>query len=183
MLHKLIADGEHELAYVDTVFDALTRADSEAALEAIRRELTESGYARRQTAAKQKKEAALPPLEYRSADGYTIYSGRNNLQNDKLTLKDSRGYDLWLHTQKIPGSHTVVISQGGDIPKRTIEQACVIAAYNSRARESTKVPVDYTLIKHVKKPNGAKPGMVIYDHYQTAIVDPDEAVVLSLLVK
>lgn len=187
MLTKLIASAESELIYVDTVFDALTRAETEADLAAIRQELVESGYVRtlrkKQQNGKQRKAAALPPLRYRSADGYTILCGRNNLQNDKLTLKESRNYDLWLHTQKIPGSHTIIVSQGEEIPKTTIEQACIIAAYNSKARESTKVPVDFTVVKNVKKPGGAKPGMVIYDHYQTVIVDPDEALVQSLLEK
>ena len=123
----------------------------------------------------------LPPLKYRSTDGFAIYCGRNNLQNDQLTIKESRNYDLWLHTQKIAGAHVVVISDGKTIPNATIEQAAVIAAYNSKARGSSKVPVDYTLIKNVKKPNGAKPGMVIYETYQTAIVNPNEQMVQSLL--
>jgi predicted ribosome quality control (RQC) complex YloA/Tae2 family protein len=183
MLRGLIESGEQELLYVDSVFDALTRADTEADLEAIRRELAGGGYVRRQTGGKQKKEAPLLPLRYRSMDGFAILSGRNNVQNDKLTLKDSHNYDLWLHTQKIPGSHTVILAEGREIPKSTIEQACIIAAYNSKARESAKVPVDFTQIRHVKKPGGARPGMVIYDHFQTVIVDPDEELVMSLREK
>ena len=116
-------------------------------------------------------------MKYLSADGFTILCGRNNVQNDRLTLKDSRNYDIWLHTQKIPGSHTIIITDGREPPASTIEQAAVIAAYNSKARESTRVAVDYTIVKNVKKPNGAKPGMVIYE---TAIVTPDEALVNSL---
>jgi predicted ribosome quality control (RQC) complex YloA/Tae2 family protein len=182
MLGRLIDEGEGELAYVESVFDLLARADSEAALEEIRSELASGGYIRRNRAAKARKEAALAPHRYRSKDGFTILSGRNNIQNDRLTLKDSRNYDIWLHTQKIPGSHTVIVSDGTEIPKSTIEQACVIAAYNSKARESSKVPVDFTFIKNVRKPNGAKPGMVIYDHYETVIVDPDEVLVESLKI-
>ena len=183
MLEKLIKDGEAELEYVDSVFDLLARADSEAELLAIRSELVASGYVRPVHSAKAKKEASLPPHKYTSSDGFTILSGRNNVQNDRLTLKDSRNYDIWLHTQKIPGSHTIIISGGEEIPESTIEQACVIAAYNSKARESSKVPVDFTFVKNVKKPNGSKPGMVIYDHYKTVIVDPDEELVASLKSK
>ncbi|MDL2232791.1 NFACT family protein [Ruminococcaceae bacterium OttesenSCG-928-L11] len=183
MLVRLIEEGEAELAYVDTVFDALTRAETDADLLAIRQELADGGYVKQNRTAKAKKEAVLPPLRYESKDGFRILSGRNNFQNDRLTLKDSRNYDIWLHTQKIPGSHTIILADGREIPKSTIEQACIIAAYNSKARESSKVPVDFTFVKHVKKPNGAKPGMVIYDHYQTVIVDPDEELVKQLTVK
>ena len=119
-------------------------------------------------------------MKYISTDGFTILCGRNNIQNDRLTLKDTRNYDIWFHTQKIPGSHTVVIADGKQVPNSTLEQAAIIAAYNSKARESTRVAVDYTIIKNVKKPNGAKPGMVIYDNYETAIVTPDEKLVNSL---
>lgn len=122
-------------------------------------------------------------MRYRSSDGFTILCGRNNVQNDRLTLKESRNYDVWFHTQKIPGSHTVVVSDGREVPNSTLEEAAVIAAYNSKARDSTRVPVDYTYIKNVKKPNGAKPGMVIYETYETAIVTPDEELVQRLAEK
>ena len=103
-----------------------------------------------------------------------VLSGRNNLQNDRLTMRESRNYDLWFHTQKIPGSHTILLTQGQEeIPNRSLEQAAIIAAANSKARDSSLVPVDYTYIKNVKKIPGAKPGMVTYDRYQTAIVTPD----------
>ena len=125
----------------------------------------------------------LPPLQYRSSDGFTILCGRNNRQNDKLTLKTAHNYDLWLHTQRIAGSHVIVVADGKEIPNRTIEEAAVIAAYNSKARDSAKVPVDYTLVRYVKKPNGAKPGMVIFTDYQTVYVTPDPALAEQLLVK
>ncbi len=182
-LRELIESGEKELIYLDSVFDALTRAEGEADLTALREELAEQGYVRHQHAKKNVKPQKLSPLKYISSDGFTILCGRNNLQNDRLTLKDSRNYDLWLHTQNIPGSHTVVIADGKEIPLRTIEQAAIIAAYNSKARESTKVAVDYTLIRNVKKPQGAKPGMVVYEPYQTAIVTPDALLIESLLDK
>jgi predicted ribosome quality control (RQC) complex YloA/Tae2 family protein len=179
-LAGLIEQGEQEYQYIDSVFDALTRVTTEAELDAIRGELEQGGYVRRQTGAKKRKEEKLSPLRYRSSDGFLILTGRNNLQNDRLTLKDSHNLDLWLHTQKIPGSHTIIVTEGKDVPKSTIEQACIIAAYNSKARESSKVPVDFALVKHVKKPSGAKPGMVIYDHYETVIVDPDGELVAGL---
>lgn len=94
--------------------------------------------------------------------------GRNNVQNDRLTLRESRGNDIWFHTQKIPGSHVIVVTEGREVPNRTLEQACILAATHSQAAESAKVPVDYTQVRYVKKPNGAKPGMVIYETYQTA---------------
>jgi len=181
-LRVLIEKGQEELEYLDSVFDALTRASAEAELTAIRTELAQQGYVRAHNQ-KGQKPAKLQPMRYRSSDGFLILCGRNNLQNDQLTLKDSRNYDLWFHTQKIPGSHTVVVADGKEIPNRTMEEAAIIAAYNSKARESSKVPVDYVIIKHVKKPQGAKPGMVIYDNYKTAIVTPDEALVRSLAEK
>lgn len=184
-LGGLILQGEEELRYIDSVFDALTRAKTEAELDAIRRELQGGGYVRRQTKGGKgkQKEEKLEPLRYRSSDGFLILTGRNNVQNDRLTLKDSHSRDIWLHTQRIPGSHTVIVTEGKEVPKSTIEQACIIAAYNSKARESAKVPVDFALVKHVKKPNGAKPGMVIYDNYETVIVDPDAELVASLAVR
>ena len=178
-LIELIKQGEEEISYIDSVFDLLVRARSEAELDAIRRELSGEGYIKNY-GAKYKKTEKLSPYKYISSDGFTILSGRNNIQNDKLTLKDSKNYDMWFHTQKIPGSHTVVIADGKEIPNRTLEEAAIIAAYNSKARESTKIPVDYTRIKYVKKPVGAKPGMVIYETYQTAIVDPDPELVEKL---
>ena len=183
MLQKLIVQGEEEFAYLDTVFDVLTRASGEAELEALRQELAAEGYIRRSKAAKHKREEKLPPLRYLSADGFTILTGRNNLQNDKLTLKDSSNTDIWLHTQKIPGSHTVIVTQGREVPETTLEQAGMIAAYNSKARESAKVPVDFTIVRYVKKPAGAKPGKVIYDKFETIIITPNEELVRSLQVK
>ena len=125
-------------------------------------------------------EEKLPPLRYLSDDGFPILCGRNNTQNDRMTLKDSRNHDIWFHTQKIPGSHVVVVTEGRPVPNRTLEQAAVIAAYNSNARESGKVPVDYTEIRNVRKHPANKPGLVLYEPYQTAIVDPDSELVERL---
>lgn len=170
-LRALIEQGEAELGYFDTVFDELARASLENELNAIRDELAAQGYVRR-APKRGMKEEKLPPLRYRSDDGFTILCGRNNLQNDRLTLKDSRNSDIWLHTQKIPGSHVVIVTEGKTPPDRTIEQAAVIAACNSKARESGKVAVDYTEIRNVRKHPAGKPGLVLYEPYQTAVVAP-----------
>lgn len=183
-LRELIASGEHELAYLETVIAELDRAESDAELQAIREEAAAQGYSRPASKEQGKKPVKLAPLRYISSDGFTILSGRNNLQNDQLTLRDATNYDLWLHTQKIPGSHTIILTDGcRELPNSTLEEAAVIAACNSSAGESSKVPVDYTYIKNVKKPRGAKPGMVIYETYQTAIVDPDKERAEALRVK
>jgi len=185
-LTKLIAQGEDDVAYLDSVFDALTRAGSRAELDAIRSELAGSGYLRRAAAKKDGragKVQKLPPLRYRSSDGFAILCGRNNLQNDALTLKQAAKTDLWLHTKIIPGAHVIVLTEGREVPDTTVTQAAAIAAYNSKGRESSKVPVDYAPVKNVKKPSGAKPGMVIYENYRTILVDPDEELVRSLVEK
>ncbi len=173
-LRELIEEGQQEAVYIDSVFDALTRAQTNDELTAIRAELAEQGYLRKKgSAAKKGKEPKLAPKRYRSDDGFTILVGRNNVQNDQLTLKEARGRDYWFHTKNIPGSHTIVVSDGQEVPDSTLHQAAILAAVNSKAAESSQVPVDYTLIKNVKKPRGAKPGMVIYVRYQTAYVTPD----------
>lgn len=173
-LRELIEEGQQEAIYIDSVFDALTRAQTNDELSAIRAELAEQGYLRKKGPAPKKgKETKLAPKRYRSDDGFLILVGRNNVQNDQFTLKDARGRDVWFHTKNIPGSHTIVVSDGQEVPDSTLNQAAIIAAANSKAADSAQVPVDYTLIKNVKKPRGAKPGMVIYVNYQTAYVTPD----------
>lgn len=167
-----IEKGEEELQYLDSVFDALTRAESENDIIQLRLELTEQGYIR-STGGKTKTPKALPPIEYRSSDGYTILVGRNNHQNDQLTLKFAEKTDIWLHTQTITGSHVIIVTDGVAPPDSTIEEAAIIAAVNSKGRNSTLVPVDYCLARYVKKPTGAKPGKVIFTNYKTAYVRPD----------
>lgn len=171
-LTEQIAKGEEELQYLDSVFDALTRASSENDIIQLRLELREQGYIK-SSAGKAKPPKALPPLEYESSDGYTILVGRNNYQNDRLTLKFAEKSDLWLHIQGITGSHVIIVTDGGMPPDKTIEEAAVIAAVNSKGRNSNLVPVDYCLAKFVKKPAGAKPGKVIFTNYKTAFVRPD----------
>ena len=174
ILTDRIVEGEQELIYLDSVFDSLTRATSTRELEELRRELEEQGYLKRQKG-KIKPPPPMKALTFRSDDGFTIYVGRNNLENDRLTLKTARGGDVWFHTKNIPGSHVIVVTEGQTPPDRTLEQAAIIAATHSKAADSVQVPVDYALAKYVKKPSGAKPGMVIYTDNKTAYVNPDLA--------
>ena len=179
MLTKFISQGEKELSYIDSVFDAASRVGSgpgsESAIYEIKQELISSGYIRSaKTERSAKAPKAAPPLQFRSSDGFTILVGRNNLQNDKLTLRTALPEDMWLHTQNIPGSHVIIRAEGRDIPDRTIVEAAALAATYSKGRNGTKIPVDYTLARYVKKPNGAKPGMVIFVNNKTILVDPSE---------
>ena len=151
--------------------------------ESLKQELIESGYLKKNKGYKPQKAEKVSYMRYISTDGFLILSGRNNIQNDKLTLKDSSKNDVWFHTHNIPGSHTVVVSENKTVPNSTLTQAAMIAAFNSKARTSSLVPVDYTEIKNIKKPSGAKPGMVIYSTYQTAYVTPNEQEVNALLEK
>ncbi len=171
MLKKFIEKGEAELSYIESVFDLLSRARTDDEVIAIREELVAQGYLKNHRKNNQKP-VKLSPKEYISSDGFRILCGRNNIQNDKLTFKDSRKNDIWLHTQKIHGSHTVIVTEGREVPETTIQQAAIVAAYNSKARESSLVPVDYTEIKNVKKPSGSAPGKAVYEHYKTAYVRP-----------
>ena len=173
MLGELIEQSEQELAYLESVIDAVNRADGYTELAEIRNELYEQGYIKRAKNDKGKKPKPLPPMEYVSDDGYTILVGRNNIQNDLLTFKTAAKDDSWFHTQKIPGSHVVVIGNGDIIPELTCRQAATLAAYHSGGRDSSQVAVDYTEVRQLKKPNGAKPGKVIYHTYNTMWVTPD----------
>ena len=180
-LTELIVKGEEELLYIDSVFDAITRSNSEDEVLELRLELAEQGYIK-SNKLKSKPPKQQKPLEFLSSDGFTILVGRNNKQNDKLTLKTAEKTDIWLHTHDITGSHTVIITEDKIPPDRTIEEAAILAAYNSRARNSAQVPVDYAYIKYVKKPAGAKPGMVIFTNNKTAYVTPDSELVNKLKV-
>lgn len=175
MLATLIEQGEAELQYIDSVSDALSRAAGFGEINEIRCELATCGYLKRKSAGGKKGlQKPSTPMEYRSSNGIKILVGRNNVQNDKLSLKTAAKSDVWLHTQKIPGSHVVICAEGGDVPETTLIEAARLAAYHSRARESANVPVDYTLAKNLKKPVGAKPGKVIYHVYNTLYVTPDK---------
>ena len=182
LLHNLIEDGEQELIYLDTVLDNLARAVSDREITEIREELEKGGYVKIKKGNKQKKEKPLPPIEFKSSDSFTILVGRNNVQNDTLTLKTAKNYDMWLHVQKHAGSHTVIIADKKEITKTAIFEAACIAAYHSKAKESSSIAVDYTLIKNVKKPVGAKPGKVVYNTYNTVYVTPQKELVEKLKI-
>ena len=173
MLGELIEQSEQELAYLESVIDSVNRADGYTELAEIRNELYEQGYLKKAKNDKTQKMKPMPPMEYVSDDGYTILVGRNNVQNDLLTFKTAAKDDSWFHTQKIPGSHVVVIGNGDIIPELTCRQAAILAAYHSGGRESSQVAVDYTEVRSLKKPVGAKPGKVIYHTYNTMWVTPD----------
>ena len=170
-----------ELAYLEGQLDNLGKCVSDTELAELVDELREQGYLKREKGAKKpQKHAATKPMCFASSDGRArIYVGKNNRQNDALTLRFSEGNDIWLHTKNIPGSH-VIIKCEGELSEQTLFEAALLAAYYSRARGSENVPVDYTPRKYVKKPAGAKPGMVIYTTNRTAYVTPDEASIKAL---
>lgn len=182
LLHNLIEEGEQELIYLDTVLDNLSRADSDREITEIRDELEKGGYVKSRKGNKQKKDKPLPPIEFKSSDGFTILVGRNNVQNDVLTLKTAKNYDMWLHVQKHAGSHTVIVADKKEITETAIFEAACIAAYHSKAKDSSSIAVDYTLIKNVKKPVGAKPGKVIYNTYNTVYVTPKKELIENLKI-
>ena len=184
MLTIQIEKGEKELEYLNSVLENIALAEGEKDLQEIRQELTETGYLRRpKTAAKRAKRVSGKPMEFRSTSGLRISVGKNNSQNDLLTTKLAYKSDIWLHTQKIHGSHVILWLEGGEADARSLTEAAQLAAYFSQARDGSKVPVDYTPVKYVKKPAGARPGMVVYTTYQTAVVEPDAELAKKLRVK
>lgn len=164
-----------EIVYLESVLYSVSNADTPSRLAEIREELIKSGYIKPDNKRKKKLSSALSdkPMEFEYKD-YTILVGRNNIQNDLITLKMSRSKDLWLHTKNIPGSHTLIKYNGEEFPPDVIETAASIAAYYSKGKNSPYVEVDYCPVNHVKKPSGAKAGMVIYEGYNTAFVKPSE---------
>lgn len=170
-----------ELDYLDGVAASLEMAENTQDLEEIKLELVKQGYIKDNTprAGKKREKVAAPqsrPLQYTTSDGFTVLVGKNNRQNDTLTLKTAEDHDIWLHASKIPGAHVIIRTGGREVPEKTLLEAAALAAYFSKARESGKVPVDYTLRKHVKKPGGAKPGFVIYEKQKTVYVEPQPGV-------
>lgn len=184
MLTQQIAAGEQEFQYIESVFDALSRSQSERELAEIREELAAGGYLKRRrgVSRKQKAPKALPPMEFRTDDGFTVLIGRNNVQNDRLSLKTAARTDLWLHTRNIPGSHVILVTAGREPGEEALVQAAQLAAWFSRARESSAVPVDYTPVRMLRKPQGAPPGKVIYDTCRTLSVRPSGELAQRLAV-
>ena len=180
-LTKQIELGENERNYLKSVLEELNRAQTEAELEEIRRELQEGGYLRAETGKKKVRQAKLAPMRFESTDGYPIYVGRNNHQNDELTFKLARKDDIWCHASKVHGSHVIISCGGTTPPDDTITQAAQLAAYYSETSGGQNIPVDVTPVKQVKKiPNG-KPGMVIYHTYKTVIANPYADIVVDAL--
>jgi predicted ribosome quality control (RQC) complex YloA/Tae2 family protein len=178
-----IAETRDELTHLDSIKTSLDIATEEADLSVLKQELTEYGYIRRRftsgnkklekKAAAKKVNGKSKPLHYVSSDGYHIYVGKNNYQNDELTFQFAEGGDWWFHAKKIAGSHVIVKAKGEELPDRTFEEAARLAAYYSSAREADKVEIDYTLKKNVKKPNGGKPGFVVY-YTNYSLVSPTD---------
>ena len=181
MLKKLLEENERELEYIETVIDELTRSETQSEIDEISAELSQNGYGKTKNSQSFKKQKKTPDLlEYTTSDGFTVLVGKNNIQNDFLTFKKAAKNDMWLHTKDIPGSHVVIVSGNREISDSAIEEASVIAAYHSKARQSYQVQVDYTYIKEIKKPVGAKPGKVIYHKYYTITANPDLILVKKL---
>ena len=173
VLSQQIAAGEMEENYLAAVLEELSRAENERDLSEIRNELEAGGYVRKASRKKQVRFPPSKPMVFRSSDGYRIFAGRNNQQNDLLSLKTARKDDIWLHIQKFHGTHVVIDCGGTRPPDRTITEAAQLAAFYSQGREGQNIPVDVTPVRNLRKPRGARPGMVIYDHYRTVIVTPD----------
>lgn len=171
ILTEQIKQGEEELSYIDSVFDALTRTSSEDEVNELRLELAGQGYLKA-VKLKGKPPKSRPPLEFTSPDGFTVLIGRNNVQNDKLTTKIAEKTDIWLHTKNITGSHVIIRTNGTVPPDETILYAARLAAYHSKAKNSSQVPVDYVQAKFVRKPAGSKPGKVIFTNNRTVYVTP-----------
>ena len=173
-LTEQIALGRTEESYLASVLDALDRAETEGDIADIRAELVEGGYLKQTDRRKQMKLPPSKPMEFRSSDGFQILVGRNNRQNDLLTTRLAYKTDLWLHVQKAHGSHVIIACAGAEVPDQTVTEAAELAAWFSQARQGRNVPVDLCPVRQVKKPAGAKPGMVVYENYRTVYVNPCE---------
>ncbi len=176
-LGVLIAQGQEQAEYLGSVLSELQQAESEKDIAEIRRELILSGYIRPSKNARPEKLKAQQPHCFLSDDGFEILVGRNNTQNDELSFKIARRTDYWLHTQKVHGSHVILRCESQEPPARTLEQAAALAVYYSQSRGGGKIPVDYTMVRNLKKPSGALPGKVIYHEYRTMMAVSDEELV------
>lgn len=179
-LIEQIKQTEEEIQYLESLLTATESSTDETDINDIRFELREQGYIKMRNQKKSKPQQKSKPLHYISRDGFDIYVGKNNRQNDELTLRFASPSDLWFHTKDIPGSHVIIKTQNNTIPKTTIIDAANLAAFYSKAKTSSNVPVDYTQKRFVKKPNGARPGMVIYDNQTTVYITPDESLINTL---
>ena len=180
-LTRQIALGEQELHYLKSVLEELGRAQTDGELEEIKQELQQGGYLRADSSRRKMKQAKSKPMVFTSTDGFPIYVGRNNHQNDELTFRAARKDDIWCHASKVHGSHVIIACGGTNPPDDTITQAAQLAAYYAETAGGRNIPVDVTPVKQVKKVPGAKPGMVIYHSYRTVIVNPYPDIVVDAL--
>ncbi len=180
-LTRQIELGQQELSYLQSVLEEMDRAQTEQELSEIRQELHEGGYVRQDNTKKRVKQGKLQFMRFASTDGYPIYVGRNNVQNDQLTFKLARKDDLWLHAQKAHGSHVIISCGGTTPPDDTVTQAAQLAAHYAQTAGGQNISVDVTPVKQVKKLPGAKPGMVIYHTYRTVVVNPYPDIVIDAL--
>ena len=176
-----LKDTAAELEYLHSVQTMLENCSNRLEIDEIRQELIDQGYIRASSRNnKKKQDKPSSPLEFKSKDGFQILVGKNNKQNDLLTLKLAASGDIWMHTKNIPGSHVIIRTERREVPDTTLLEAAILAAYHSSAKLSYNVPVDYTTVRNVKKPSGAKPGMVIYENFKTINVTPDEEKVIKI---
>ena len=180
-LTKQMELAEDELNYLRSVLEELNRAQTDQELEEIRQELQSGGYLRADPGRKKPKQGKLPPMRFESTDGYPIYVGRNNRQNDELTFRSARKDDIWCHASKVHGSHVIISCGGTTPPDDTITQAAQLAAYYAETGGGQNIPVDVTTVKQVKKVPSGKPGMVIYHTYRTVIANPYADIVVDAL--
>lgn len=171
-LNELLEETRSDLEHLESIRTSLDIALDEDDLVEVREELMEYGYLRRKGSSGKKKKIVSRPFHYRSSDGFDIYVGKNNFQNDELSFKIASGNDWWFHAKGQPGSHVIVKSNGEELPDRTFEEAARLAAFYSKGRQAPKVEIDYTQKKNLKKPNGAKPGFVIYHTNYSMIAEP-----------
>ena len=170
---RLLEETSAEIEHLKSIQTALDIALQEEDLVQIKEELMESGYIRKRTPGSKRPKITSKPFHYLSGDGFHIYVGKNNLQNEELTFQFAKGGDWWFHAKGVPGSHVIVQSEGKELPDRTFEEAARLAAYYSASRGADKAEVDYVEKKHVKKPNGAKPGFVVYYTNYSMMIDSD----------
>ncbi|MGI6735737.1 MAG: Rqc2 family fibronectin-binding protein [Anaerovoracaceae bacterium] len=167
-----LEETDHDITYLESVAAFLEAADDTDTIDAIREELTEAGFVRFRRRRKPPRRRKAAPYTYRTEDGFRILAGRNNRENDQLTFRTAGRHDLWFHTKDIPGSHVILFTEGRDVSEQAIRTAAETAAWHSKARASENVPVDYTEVRHVKKPNGARAGMCIFTDNHTLYVTP-----------
>ena len=179
-LTEQMALAQRDEAYLESVLEELRQAETEQDFLDIRAELRENGFLKRSGKERKELKRATKPREFRTSGGWRVLVGRNNRQNDQLTTKTADYRDLWLHTQKIHGSHVILCSGGQEVPEEDLLQAARLAAYFSQAKDSANVPVDCAAVRYVKKPAGARPGMVTYTNARTLYVTPEEAEVKAL---